>query len=153
MLKYNISVDRFSKESVQVRSLLWNFVRILFLRREFISLTPNSQAGGPPFVGCPRLLIRNICSYPPYLEVDSTRHAVVTMGPLYMELPHSITSEVLAQEWSPQLKDRGWDNALSQNSGAVISGDGTMILTERNRKKVEEKTAQYHSVRHENHMS
>jgi hypothetical protein len=27
---------------------------------------PNLKAGGPPLVGCPRLLIRYICSYPPY---------------------------------------------------------------------------------------
>jgi hypothetical protein len=29
---------------------------------------PNPQAGGPPHVGSPRLLIQYICSYPPYLE-------------------------------------------------------------------------------------
>ena len=27
---------------------------------------PNPEAGGPPLVGCPRLLIQFICSYPPY---------------------------------------------------------------------------------------
>jgi hypothetical protein len=48
---------------------------------------PSSQAGGEPFVGCPRLLIQYICSYPPYLEAFSsihnlrTRHAVVTRDP------------------------------------------------------------------------
>jgi hypothetical protein len=48
---------------------------------------PNLQAGGPPLVGCPRLLIQYICSYPPYLETVSsihnhrTRHAVVTSDP------------------------------------------------------------------------
>jgi hypothetical protein len=30
--------------------------------------TPNPQAGGPPLVGCQRLLIRYIRSYPPYPE-------------------------------------------------------------------------------------
>jgi hypothetical protein len=51
---------------------------------------PNPHAGGPPVVGCPRLLIQYICSYPPYLEaVPSirnlrTRHAVVTRDPLNM---------------------------------------------------------------------
>jgi hypothetical protein len=45
------------------------------------------QAGGPPLVGCPRLLIQYIPSYPPYLKaVPSirnlrTRHAVVTRDP------------------------------------------------------------------------
>ena len=33
------------------------------------------QAGGPPLVGCPRLLIQYIRSYPPYLR---THHTVVT---------------------------------------------------------------------------
>ncbi|KAJ4427260.1 hypothetical protein ANN_24878 [Periplaneta americana] len=45
--------------------------------------SPNPQAGGPPLIGCPRLLIQYIRSYPPYLEAVSsirnlrTRHAVV----------------------------------------------------------------------------
>jgi hypothetical protein len=30
--------------------------------------SPNPQAGGPHLVGCLRLLIQNIRSYPPYLE-------------------------------------------------------------------------------------
>jgi len=31
-----------------------------------VSTSPNPQAGGPPFVGCPRLLIQFIRSYPLY---------------------------------------------------------------------------------------
>jgi hypothetical protein len=31
-----------------------------------VSTSPNPQVGGPPFVGCPRLLIQFIHSYPPY---------------------------------------------------------------------------------------
>jgi hypothetical protein len=44
----------------------------------------NPQAGGLPLVGCLRLLIQYIHSYPPYLEAVSsicnlrTRHAMVT---------------------------------------------------------------------------
>jgi hypothetical protein len=33
-----------------------------------VSPSPNPQSGGPPTVGCPRLLIQYIRSYPPYLE-------------------------------------------------------------------------------------
>jgi hypothetical protein len=57
---------------------------LIFLRRGVVSPTPNPQAGGQPLVGCPRLLIQYIRSYPPYLEAISsicnlkTRHAVVT---------------------------------------------------------------------------
>jgi hypothetical protein len=59
-----------------------------FLRWGVVSPPPNPQAGGPPLVGCPRLIIQYIRSYPPYLEAFSsirnlrTRHAVVTRDPL-----------------------------------------------------------------------
>jgi hypothetical protein len=48
---------------------------------------PNPQAGGPPLIAYPRLIIQYIRSYPPYLEAVSsirklrTRHAVPTWGP------------------------------------------------------------------------
>jgi hypothetical protein len=57
-----------------------------------VSLTPNSQAGGPHLVSCPLLLIHYIRSYPPYLEAVSsvrnlrTRHAVVTRDPTNMDI-------------------------------------------------------------------
>jgi hypothetical protein len=41
---------------------------IKFLRWRFVSTSPNPQAGGPPLVGCPLLLIQYIHSYPPYLQ-------------------------------------------------------------------------------------
>jgi hypothetical protein len=45
----------------------------------------NLQAGGPPLVGCSRLLIQYILSYTPYIEtVSSMRHAVVTRDPFNM---------------------------------------------------------------------
>jgi hypothetical protein len=53
---------------------------------------PNPQAGGPPYVGCRRLLIQYILSCPPYLEAVSsirnlrTRHAVVTTDPPNIEI-------------------------------------------------------------------
>jgi hypothetical protein len=58
------------------------------LRGMVVSPPSNPQAGGPPTVGYPRLLIQQIRSYPPYLEAVSsirnqrTRHAVVTVDPL-----------------------------------------------------------------------
>jgi hypothetical protein len=33
---------------------------VFFLRRGVVSTSPNSQDGGPPLVGCPRLLIQFI---------------------------------------------------------------------------------------------
>jgi hypothetical protein len=65
--------------------------KLIFLRWGVVSPTPNPQDGGPPLVGCPRLLIQYIRSYPPYLEGVSsihnlrTRHAVVTRNPPDME--------------------------------------------------------------------
>jgi hypothetical protein len=43
----------------------WVFLNIHFLRRGVVSTSPNPQAGGPPLVGCPRLFIQFIHSYPP----------------------------------------------------------------------------------------
>ena len=37
-----------------------------FLRRGVVNTSPNPHTGGPPFVGCPRLLIQYIRSYPTY---------------------------------------------------------------------------------------
>jgi len=48
-----------------------------------VSLLPNPQDEEPPFNGCPRQLIQNICNYPPYLEAvfsvcnPRTCHAMV----------------------------------------------------------------------------
>jgi hypothetical protein len=58
---------------------------------------PNPRTGGSPRVGCPRLIIQYIRSYPPYLEaVSSTRylrtsHAVVTGDPLNIECETSLS--------------------------------------------------------------
>ena len=34
-----------------------------------VSISPNSLSEWPPLIGCPRLLLQYICSYPPQLEV------------------------------------------------------------------------------------
>jgi len=38
----------------------------MFLRWGVVSTSLNTKAGGPPLVGCPRLLIQYIHSYPQY---------------------------------------------------------------------------------------
>jgi len=50
--------------------IIYNFVTSWLLRWRIVSTTPNSQVGGPHFVGCPRLLIQYIRSYPSYLEAN-----------------------------------------------------------------------------------
>jgi hypothetical protein len=44
----------------------WVILNIRFLRRGVVSTSPHPEAEGPPLVGCPRLLIQFIHSYPPY---------------------------------------------------------------------------------------
>jgi hypothetical protein len=85
---------RLSKESVQ--GPLWSIVT----RWGLLSPMPNPQAGGPPLVGCPRLLIQYIRSYPTYLGAVSfirilrTRHAVVTRDPPNMGQPAIVNQTV-----------------------------------------------------------
>jgi hypothetical protein len=56
------------KESVQVRGTLKHFLTIKNFTVRGCGPTPNPQAGGPPLVGCPQLLIQYIRSYRPYSE-------------------------------------------------------------------------------------
>ena len=42
------------------------FLNRTVLQGGVVSTSPNPQAVGPPLVGCPRLLIQFIRSYPPY---------------------------------------------------------------------------------------
>ena len=44
----------------------WVFINHIFSWGGVVSTSPNPQAGGPPLVGRPRLLIQFIRSYPPY---------------------------------------------------------------------------------------
>jgi hypothetical protein len=67
------------------------FRNMLFLRWGVVSPNLNPQAGLPPLVDCPWLLIQYILSYPPYMEAFSsipnlrTRHAVVTRDLIYTD--------------------------------------------------------------------
>jgi hypothetical protein len=51
---------------------------LVFLQWEAVRPQPNPQAGGPPQVKCPWLLIQNYHCYPPYLEVLSSIHNLTT---------------------------------------------------------------------------
>jgi hypothetical protein len=78
-------LGRFAKESVLVHGCVIRFVTSYsFYGGGLLAPPSNPQAGGPHPVGCSRLLIQYICSYPPYLEAVFSicnlrmRHAVVT---------------------------------------------------------------------------
>ena len=45
---------------------LWVILNCVFYGEGLLAPRPTPQAGGPPLVGCPRLLIQFIHSYPPY---------------------------------------------------------------------------------------
>jgi hypothetical protein len=72
--------------TVLARRLFWSD----FFQSRTVSSRPNIQAGGPPSVGHPGLLIHYIRSYTPYLAAVfpvrnlRTRHAVVTRDSLNM---------------------------------------------------------------------
>ena len=63
-----------SRRSILILSSHLLIPRLLAMFRNMInfyggvSTSPKPQAGGPPHVGCPRLLIQYIHSYPAYLE-------------------------------------------------------------------------------------
>jgi hypothetical protein len=63
--------------------------KLIFYGEELLT-SANPQAGGPPLVGCPRLVIQYIRRYPPRLESVlsirnlRTRHATVTRDPFNM---------------------------------------------------------------------
>jgi hypothetical protein len=69
-----------SSQWIQVRGFFRIFVTSLFLWSEKLL----AQAGGPPLVGCPRLLIQYIRSFPPYLEgvssINSPTHTFFLVG-------------------------------------------------------------------------
>ena len=55
-----------SATCLQEAPCMWMFLNLNVLQGGVASPSPNPQAGGPPLVGCPRLLIQFIRSYPPY---------------------------------------------------------------------------------------
>jgi hypothetical protein len=44
------------------------FCKIVRFYGEELLAPPNTHVGGPPIVGCPRLLLQYVRSYPPYLQ-------------------------------------------------------------------------------------
>ena len=53
---------------------MWMFLNISVLQGGVVSTSPNPQAVGPPLVGCPRLLIQFIRSYPPTSAILTHTH-------------------------------------------------------------------------------
>jgi hypothetical protein len=60
------SLGSLPKGSAKVRGSFKKFRnKLILLRCEVVSTTPNPQAIGPPLAGCPRLLVQCILSYLP----------------------------------------------------------------------------------------
>jgi hypothetical protein len=67
VLKFGVAVVHQLAQHCAVRDFVWTFRnKIMFLRWGPVSTSPSPRAGGQPLVGCPRLLIQYIRSYPPY---------------------------------------------------------------------------------------
>ena len=66
-----------------------------FLRWGVVSTSPNTQAGGPPLVGCPLLLIKYICGYPPYLGAVSLSAAWGRLMPWWQAPTYSAKNVVV----------------------------------------------------------
>ena len=60
------SMSRSTQWSPEQASHMWVFFNGVFLQGGIVGISPNPQACAPPLVGCPRLLIQFIRSYPPY---------------------------------------------------------------------------------------
>ena len=54
--------------SPEQASRLWMFLNVIVLQEGVVSTSANTQAEGPPQVGCPQLIIQFIVSYPPNLR-------------------------------------------------------------------------------------
>jgi hypothetical protein len=65
---YSIHKSPHTEGSVRFRNLCVRPVTCLSFYGGVVSTSPNPQAGGPPLVGCPKLIIQYVRSYPPYLE-------------------------------------------------------------------------------------
>jgi hypothetical protein len=87
LIVFHIFYKYVSECSLPCSKSPWHLVTRWLLSRRVISLRPN-QVRGPSFVGCPRLIIQDVCSYPPYMEAVSsilslsTHNVVVTRDPL-----------------------------------------------------------------------
>ena len=101
-----------------VYDALWDVTQnIKFLRRRIVITSPNNQAEGPPLIGCPRLLIQYIRSYPPHLEdVPPARTWRSTMlwwlDHIYRGLVDATGSKII---WNWEL---WWSTQFSDEYGA-----------------------------------
>ena len=75
-----------------------------FLGRGVVSTSPNPQARGPPLVGCPRLLIRQIRSYPPYWRP--------LLHPQHEDAPCRGDRNTPIKEKCGKLRDFGWEECM-----------------------------------------
>jgi hypothetical protein len=73
-----------SQELASPRSCVTYCNKLDFYGEGLLSLSPNPQAGGPPFISCPQLFIHYIRSYSPYLEaVPFIRNPTAQISKIY----------------------------------------------------------------------
>jgi hypothetical protein len=64
--------------------------KLIFYSEELLAPRPTPQTGGPPLVGCPRLRIQYIRSYPPYLEAVSSIRRLRLKSMETINIPNSL---------------------------------------------------------------
>jgi len=117
---------------------IYPFVRRPVLRWGVVSTSHNPQAGGPPLLGCTRLLIQNIRSYPPYWRPSlhpqpedapyhNDRDPLPTTGPLFC------LTNIISTAIPPPVWPIGWMGNVNKineqtESGKRYLSDNIMII-------------------------
>jgi len=106
--------------SPEEASCLQIFLNMNVLQGRVVSTSPNPQAEGPPLVGCPRLLIHFIRSYPPYRRPflypkPEDAPCRGDRDPLHIgEMPHSHAKFKHVQyRWATSLKNEHYQRRQS----------------------------------------
>ena len=111
--------------SPEQASHLWMFLNISVLQGMVVSTSPNPQAGGPTLVGCLRLLIQYIRSYPPYRRPFLYPQPEDTLGLLIVH------TEKYVKDWGQAKLGLYLENYLRiyiDTNSVPCSGVGILLL-------------------------
>jgi hypothetical protein len=94
------------------------------LRWEVVSISPNPSAREPPLVGCPRMFIQYVRSYPPYMEAVSPSATWGRVMPWWQHWTH-LSSAVYYQ---PLTCERILLNLVIKASWGTVSFSARTLL-------------------------
>jgi hypothetical protein len=120
----------FSSTKESVRSHVQHFVTCCLFTASSLHPSPNPQAGGPPPVGCPRLLTQYIRSCPPYWRPSPPCDAWRRPSHSFINFPYLLfQSFPEASEWSSPTADHTVGLPVLE-----VSRDNKSILLKRTEK-------------------